>query len=380
MKWKPICAILLTLGMVAPSLSGCGLVVKTEEAKKRDADKLLNLVLAEGDGDIKVTYGEVKRGFDSMMGSYKAMYGEEFVASNAAQFESQKIGLMDNALYQQLLAKKGEELAMKKDDPALVKEVEALIKQQTEAAGGADKLEASLKESQGMTLAEYKKKAAEEIYVKKVLEAIHKDLKVTDAEIQKYYEANKANYKVKPGADLYHIFFGKPEDKAAVAKAKEAKAKLDAGAAFAEVAKEYGQDDSASKGGFLGTHAWDTETLSKDFLEHAMKLPEGVVSPPVQTTFGWHLIKVENVVKEERQQALTDKVSKEDGSQITLKDEIKEVVLGEKKEAKTAQVLDELEKKYKVKRYPDRMPMSDAAKKLQEEENASNASNASQGK
>ena len=70
----------------------------------------------------------------------------------------------------------------------------------------------------------------------------------------------------------------------------ELKERLDNGANFADLARLHSEDGSASKGGDLG---WLSPGDTVPDFENAMiKLPINVVSPPIQTQFGWHLIEV----------------------------------------------------------------------------------------
>jgi peptidyl-prolyl cis-trans isomerase SurA len=63
-----------------------------------------------------------------------------------------------------------------------------------------------------------------------------------------------------------------------------------AGSDFAEVAKQFSEDASASKGGDLG---WVAAGDTVAEFERAMNaLKDGEVSQPIQTPFGWHLVQV----------------------------------------------------------------------------------------
>ena len=76
----------------------------------------------------------------------------------------------------------------------------------------------------------------------------------------------------------------------AKSKIERLKDRLDSGANFAELAKLNSEDASAAKGGDLG---WLSpgDTVA-EFDEAMKKLQPNQVSPPVRTSFGWHLIEV----------------------------------------------------------------------------------------
>jgi parvulin-like peptidyl-prolyl isomerase len=74
--------------------------------------------------------------------------------------------------------------------------------------------------------------------------------------------------------------------------AKAAKARIDGGEPFEKVAQELSTDTSnKEEGGDLGW--FGRGRMTKPFEDKAFELPVGQVSDPVQTTFGWHIIKVE---------------------------------------------------------------------------------------
>jgi parvulin-like peptidyl-prolyl isomerase len=75
--------------------------------------------------------------------------------------------------------------------------------------------------------------------------------------------------------------------------AKDIKSKLDNGASFEELAKEYSKDPgSKARGGDLGW--FGAGQMVKEFEDAAFGLKKGEVSEPVQSDFGWHVIMLED--------------------------------------------------------------------------------------
>ena len=121
-----------------------------------------------------------------------------------------------------------------------------------------------------------------------------KNVEVSEAEIENYYEENKEEYKKEPARKFKYVKFTlEPSEKDKA----DAKTKIDSvhtliknGADFAEMAEEYSEGPSASKGGDLGY--FGKGRMVKKFEEVAFNLEKGEVSEPVQTRFGWHIIKL----------------------------------------------------------------------------------------
>ena len=68
------------------------------------------------------------------------------------------------------------------------------------------------------------------------------------------------------------------------------KSKINDGESFETLAKRYSKCPSGQQGGDLGY--FERGQMVKPFEDAAFSLPVGKVSEPVQTQFGWHLIKV----------------------------------------------------------------------------------------
>jgi peptidyl-prolyl cis-trans isomerase D len=114
---------------------------------------------------------------------------------------------------------------------------------------------------------------------------------VEESAILEAYELSKQEAQFKTQNRVSHILFesnGEADSKQRITLAQE---KLTAGVTFAEVAKEFSQDvGSADKGGDLGYSSGDTFPES---MEAAIaQLEPGVVSDPVETEAGTHLILV----------------------------------------------------------------------------------------
>jgi peptidyl-prolyl cis-trans isomerase C len=107
---------------------------------------------------------------------------------------------------------------------------------------------------------------------------------VDDAKVQAAYDKLVAEFQPQPEFNASHILVDSEE------KAKALKAEIDGGKDFAEVAKANSSDGSAAAGGELGW--FGAGQMVPEFETTAAALEVGEVSEPVQSQFGWHLIKL----------------------------------------------------------------------------------------
>lgn len=122
---------------------------------------------------------------------------------------------------------------------------------------------------------------------------------VTEKEIQSFYEYNNKAYSQPRQVKARHILFKlgeealkEVEDKVREV-AKEVLAKARQGGEFANLAKEYSEGPTKSKGGDLGY--FKKGQMMPPFEEAAFKLKKGEISDLVRTQFGYHIIKVEDI-------------------------------------------------------------------------------------
>ncbi|WP_147533112.1 peptidylprolyl isomerase [Bacillus marasmi] len=106
-----------------------------------------------------------------------------------------------------------------------------------------------------------------------------KEVKASEKEMKEYYE------NLKPEIKARHILVDSED------KAKEVKAKLDGGAKFEDLAKEYSTDPgSKDNGGDLGW--FGTGAMVPEFETAAYALKKDEISAPVKSEHGWHVIQL----------------------------------------------------------------------------------------
>ncbi|AND86160.1 peptidylprolyl isomerase [Clostridium tyrobutyricum] len=151
---------------------------------------------------------------------------------------------------------------------------------------------------------------------------------VTDEEVKDYYEANKNMYKTPEMVNAKHILVDNLE------KANEVSKYISEGMSFEEAAQKYSNCPSKAQGGNLGK--FSRGQMVPEFEKAAFNLDIGVISEPVKTQFGYHLIKVE------------EKIEPDLKSFDEVKDAIKRGLLQERQAYMYSKLDSELRNKYKV--------------------------------
>lgn len=108
---------------------------------------------------------------------------------------------------------------------------------------------------------------------------------VTDEALAKLYDERIVNGPPIPEVRSSHIVVKEK------AEAEELRARIEAGEDFAELAAKHSLDATASRGGDRGWQLY--ERIHPAYANAVRELPKGALSGPVQTPFGWHLIRVD---------------------------------------------------------------------------------------
>ncbi len=132
-------------------------------------------------------------------------------------------------------------------------------------------------------------------------EAAMGQVQIDPAEVKKHYESNLRQYGVPESRQASHILIavdktaGDDVKKKARALADEVYAEVKKNpSSFAELAKKHSQDPgSAAKGGDLGTFV--RGSMVKAFDDAVFNMKAGEISPPVESEFGFHIIRVTGI-------------------------------------------------------------------------------------
>ena len=277
-----------------------------------------------------------------------------------------KDGKFDQALYEEILSRNGMSVAQfefeQRDNlleqqfnqlslastfatPSEVAQIAALEGQEREVAYMVvpkSAFEKQVKVSEAELKAYYDKHQSDFVEPEKVKidylllskQDLAKKIQPTEEELKTYYEENKDSFIEPEQRRASHILIrfkaDTPKAKAeAKKKIEEILAKVKAGEDFAKLAKQYSEDPgSAKQGGDLGF--FQQGVMVKPFDEAVFAMKEGEVKGPIETQFGYHIIKLTKI--KPKQTLPFDKV----------KDQVKAQLVKQKADKQYYELLDKL--------------------------------------
>ncbi len=180
---------------------------------------------------------------------------------------------------------------LKVTDKDVQKQIDAAVKQ---AFQNPQDFQKFLQRS-GLTEADVFYQQRNQLLQQKLTEKVTKAQgKVTDAQIQAYYDKNKSKFATPERRDLRIVLTKTKEDAAAARKA------LDSGQSWSAVAKKYSIDQaSKAQGGKLTGVAKGQQEKALD--DAIFKADKGKLVGPVKTQFGWYVLEVSKVTDAKQQ-------------------------------------------------------------------------------
>jgi peptidyl-prolyl cis-trans isomerase SurA len=154
-------------------------------------------------------------------------------------------------------------------------------------------------QAEGTTYEAFRKNAFKQVEAMEMVQReVREKIQVPDSEIEAYYKDHPEEFTINQEKyELAQILIAVPQDAppdkvaAAQKKATEVRDMAVKGKDFAELARQYSDDDSKAKGGELGEF---TPGDLNDQIAGAVKQTKtGDIAPLVKTRFGFHIIKVE---------------------------------------------------------------------------------------
>lgn len=169
-----------------------------------------------------------------------------------------------------------------------------------------------------------------QILVEHFREHLLSDVTVNETEVEEFYTTNRERFRVPPKVRASHILLSSREE------AQKVREALDRGESFEELTQDHSLDRSSrEEGGELG---WiEAGRAVPEFEQAAFALEPGAYSNPVETQFGWHIIRVSE--KREAEYSSLDEV----------RGPLTEQLLNQKRRELLDDISADLFKKYEVK-------------------------------
>ncbi|TLM65626.1 MAG: hypothetical protein FDZ70_10985, partial [Actinobacteria bacterium] len=236
-----------------------------------------------GDTVAKVNGEPIKRtDLDTQVARFSQNYPDMFTgADGEARLLDFKRKILSQMIDQELLRQASEKEGVAVSAEEVDKQIQSLRGGFPDEKSFTDALEKS-----GITLETLKQQVADQMTTQRLLDKIAKGAEASEAEVEAYYDKNKASFVEEAASHAAHILFG-AKDKVT---AEKVLARIEAGEDFGKLAKQYSKDTvSQAKGGDLG---WPSSPYVQEFQAALDKLEPGEVSGLVKTTYGLHIIKL----------------------------------------------------------------------------------------
>ena len=239
-----------------------------------------------------------KTEFDGLISQAKKSYKAQkrtFPKVGTAEYNVLKNQAVQFLVQRAQFEQKAEELDVDVTD----KQVEDRLKQIQKQyfAGDKKRYETQLKQ-QGLTDEQVRRDIRAQLVQEGIFKKVTEDVKVTDKEVEDYYNKNKAQYGTPETRDVRHILVPTKNQ------ADSLYTRIKGGEDFARLAKQFSKDPgSKDQGGKLTVSRGQTV---EPFDKTAFLLPKDALSRPVKTQYGFHLIQPLSAIKPAKTTPLKD--------------------------------------------------------------------------
>jgi parvulin-like peptidyl-prolyl isomerase len=230
-----------------------------------------------------------KSEFDALISQAKKSYSlqkREFPKAGSPEYNTLKNQAVQFLVQRTQFELQAEELGVEVTEKQVNDRLGQIKKQYF---GGSDKKYQDQLKQQGLTEEQVKRDIRAQLIQEGIFKQVTEDVKITDKEIQEYFNENKSQFGTPEQRDVRHILV--PTKK----QADDLYAQLQDGANFAALAKKFSKDPaSASQGGKLTIARGQTVPT---FDQTAFLLAKNAVSRPVKTQYGYHIIEPLSEIK-----------------------------------------------------------------------------------
>ena len=280
LRFLPVALLIVVAGLL---VAGCG-----GGSKNVPADAVAVV------GKDTITKAQFNFLLDGARRTYKARK-TPFPKAGTTQYKSLQDQAMSYLVQESELEQKAKDLGVEVTE----KDVDARLTQiKKQYFGGSEKKYKEQLKAQGLTEEQIRSDLHAQVLSEKLYKKVTADVKVTDADIEKYYNEHKSDYTQAESRDVRHILVNNKK------LADSIYAQLKDGADFATLAKKYSKDPgSAANGGKLTVSKGQTVP---EFDKQAFALKTNELAKPVHTQYGWHIIQALSAIKPAKTTPLKD--------------------------------------------------------------------------
>lgn len=230
----------------------------------------------------------LKSDFDGLLKQAKRSYEaqkRDFPKAGTREYNQLKNQAVEFLVQRAQFEQKAGELEVSVTDAEVSDRLNKLKKQYF---AGSDKRYQNQLKQQGLSDQQVRKDIRAQLIQEELFKKITDDVKVTEKEIKKYYDENKSRYGRPESRQVRHILVSTKQQ------ADRLYSRLKAGDSFAKLAKQFSKDPGSKDTGGKLTIARGQTVQAFD--QTAFKLEKGVLSRPVKTQYGYHLIEATSAI------------------------------------------------------------------------------------
>lgn len=251
----------------------------------------VEVIIAKVNGDI-VTRADIERAKKDAAAALKARGATPQQIEEALK-QGEKDVLRDR-IDNLLLVQRAKELSLNVDSD--VAKYIAGLQSETKISD-PDKFQQYVREATGMTYEDFKAETTNSMLTQRVIgQEVYSKVNIPRADIEDYYNKNKANFIRKERVFLREILVGtEGKDEAGKAaaekKAKDLVTRARKGERFPDLIRDNSDSATAKQGGDLG--GWEKGDLSAEIVNALWEKPKGYVTDPLRVPAGYLILRVE---------------------------------------------------------------------------------------
>ncbi len=255
----------------------------------------LNAVRVIVNGEI-ITEFDIRREVANAFQIAREKYGEEGLQRKEREIISKGI---DELIDRKILVQEAKKVVLADPEKAeaIEKNLDAFVKGAVEEVGSVYKYY-ELAHKQGINPLKKRAELKEDLLIEEIMrDNVYRKIVVTPKGIKRYYQEHTDEFTREGSLSFRHILlmFSRYETKEdAKSAAEDILNRLKSGEEFGDMAKEYSRGPHSDEGGL-----WETDEVKdfrKDLVAKISNLKEGEISPIIDSSFGHHIFKIEEVI------------------------------------------------------------------------------------